>query len=309
MHQMKKLLHRVATLGIVSAICITSAAATTGTVNTSVLRLRADASTSSSILTKVSAGTAVSILDTAANGWYKVSYKNIQGYMSSSYLTVAVAAPAADTTVAATTSYAQVTTSGSALNLRSGPSTDYSRVATIPDGTVLTLSSSTDGWYYITYNGVSGYVAGGYLTLIDEATATAAIAAAQQAATVSSAGQQIAAYAQNYLGCPYVYGAAGSSSFDCSGFTMYVYKHFGYSLPHGASSQLSYGTTVSMSELQPGDLVFFHYDTSYPASHVGIYIGNGRFIHASTTGYGVRTDTLTSGHYCSCFIGGRHIAS
>lgn len=308
MHQMKKLLHRVATLGIVSAICITSAAATTGTVNTAVLRLRADASTSSSILTKASAGTSVSILDTAANGWYKVSYNNIQGYMSSAYLTVA-AAPVADTTTTATTSYGQVATSGSALNLRSGPSTDYSRLTTIPDGTILTLSSSTDGWYYVTYNGVSGYVSGSYLTLVDEATATAAIAAAaEQAAAASSTGQEIATYAQNYLGCSYVYGASGPYSFDCSGFTSYIYKQFGYTLAHGASSQLSYGTAVSMSELQPGDLVFFRYNTSYPASHVGIYIGDGKFIHASTNGYVVRTDTLTSGHYYNCFIGGRHIA-
>ena len=87
------------------------------------------------------------------------------------------------------------------------------------------------------------------------------------------------AYAKQYLGCPYVYGAAGSKSFDCSGFTMYVYKHFGISLPHGATSQSRYGTKVSKSNLKAGDIVFLtDYETGVGIGHCGIYIGNGNFI-------------------------------
>ena len=100
-------------------------------------------------------------------------------------------------------------------------------------------------------------------------------------------------YAKQYLGCPYVYGAAGSKSFDCSGFTMYVYKHFGISLPHGATSQSRYGTKVSKSNLKAGDIVFLtDYETGVGIGHCGIYIGNGNFIHASTTGYKVRISSL-----------------
>lgn len=110
---------------------------------------------------------------------------------------------------------------------------------------------------------------------------------------VSSKGEDVVAYAKQYLGCPYVYGAAGSKSFDCSGFTMYVYKHFGISLPHGATSQSRYGTKVSKSNLRAGDIVFLtDYETGVGIGHCGIYIGNGNFIHASTTGYKVRISSL-----------------
>lgn len=110
---------------------------------------------------------------------------------------------------------------------------------------------------------------------------------------VSSKGEDVVSYAKQYLGCPYVYGASGSKSFDCSGFTMYVYKHFGISLPHGATSQSRYGTKVSKSNLKAGDIIFLtDYETGVGIGHCGIYIGNGNFIHASTTGYKVRISSL-----------------
>ena len=117
----------------------------------------------------------------------------------------------------------------------------------------------------------------------------------------------MATYAQQFLGVPYVYGGNGPNSFDCSGFTSYVYRHFGYTINRTASTQLSNGYAVSKSELLPGDLVFFRYNTSYPASHVGIYIGGGQFIHASTNNYKVRIDTLLSGHYSNVYLTARRI--
>jgi cell wall-associated NlpC family hydrolase len=90
----------------------------------------------------------------------------------------------------------------------------------------------------------------------------------------------VVGYAQQFLGCPYVYGAAGPSTFDCSGFTMYVYQHFGIGLPHNAAMQQSSVTPVSAGQLQPGDLVFF----GVPAYHVGIYVGGSSMIHAPHTG-------------------------
>ena len=81
---------------------------------------------------------------------------------------------------------------------------------------------------------------------------------------------------------PYVYGGAGPSGFDCSGFTMYIYGQFGVRLPHGATDQMRYGAAVDRSQLQPGDLIFFHddYYSSSTASHCGIYVGDGMMIHA-----------------------------
>ena len=115
------------------------------------------------------------------------------------------------------------------------------------------------------------------------------------------------ALAKQYLGTPYVLGGNGPSSFDCSGFTKYIYAQFGYTLNRTATDQLQNGVSVSRSELQPGDLVFFKYNTSKPVSHVGIYIGGGEFIHASTNRYMVQIDQMNSGHYANVFVYARRI--
>jgi len=95
--------------------------------------------------------------------------------------------------------------------------------------------------------------------------------------------------ARNQLGKPYVWGAAGPDSFDCSGLTMYAWGQAGVSLPHSAAAQQGMGTPVAQSDLQPGDLVFF----GSPAYHVGIYIGNGLMIHAPTSGDVVKITQLS----------------
>ena len=100
---------------------------------------------------------------------------------------------------------------------------------------------------------------------------------------------------------PYQWGGASPSGFDCSGLVMYVFAQIGVSLPHSSYAQFGMGSPVSLSQLQPGDLVFFA-----GASHVGIYIGGGQFIHAPHTGDVVKISSLT-GWYSSEFIGGRRI--
>ena len=127
--------------------------------------------------------------------------------------------------------------------------------------------------------------------------------------TTSSKGEEIVAYANQYLGCSYVYGGSGPSTFDCSGFTMYVYKHFGYSLSHSATAQSYEGTTISKENLQVGDLVFFSdYQTLEGIGHCGIYIGNGEFIHASSgSGCCVKVSNLLSGSYNTRYVTARRL--
>ena len=127
--------------------------------------------------------------------------------------------------------------------------------------------------------------------------------------TESSKGQEIVDYALQFVGYPYVYGGSSPKGFDCSGFTSYVYKHFGYSLNRSASGQLDNGKAVSMSQLQPGDLVIFKKSGtgSKRASHVGLYIGNNQFVHASTSKVGVIISSLSSSYYTTGFVGGRRI--
>jgi cell wall-associated NlpC family hydrolase len=132
--------------------------------------------------------------------------------------------------------------------------------------------------------------------ITDEASASAPIAAppARYGGVVGIAMQ--------YLGIPYKYGGSSpSTGFDCSGFVMYVYAQVGVSLPHNAAAQYGYGTPVSRSQLQPGDLVFFN-----GLGHNGIYIGGGQFIHSPHTGDVVKISSI-SGWYSSTWVGARRL--
>lgn len=115
----------------------------------------------------------------------------------------------------------------------------------------------------------------------------------------------VVAYASKFMGSPYVWGASGPRAFDCSGFTMYVYSAFGVSLGHYTGSQFSCGSAVPKSALAPGDLVFFN--TYSSVSHVGIYIGGGQFIHASSGSGRVTVSNLSESYYSSRYAGARRV--
>ncbi len=120
----------------------------------------------------------------------------------------------------------------------------------------------------------------------------------------SNKGEEVLAYAMQFKGSKYVYGGTSPSGFDCSGFTYYVYKHFGITLSRTAAGQYSSnGTSVSRSQLKAGDLVMF----CNPVNHVGIYIGNGQMIHAANPSRGVVIDTINSGYYNTNYRGAKRI--
>ena len=260
----------------------TGAGCTTG----SSLRLRAEPSTSASVVTTLDKSVAVAILDDSVDGWYKIAYNGSTGYVSADYLNV-------DQDNVFTT-YGRVNSDG--VNVRSDASTDSSVMATIEEDAIVTVNGLVDGWYDVTCEyGTEGYIRSDFLDLTES----------------SSSNSDIAATAKQYLGTGYVYGGASPRGFDCSGFTMYVYSQHGYSLPHSATSQWQSGLgarVYSISELQPGDLVFFN-DPSRNAgkacSHAGIYTGDGQFIHSSSSrSGGVIVSSLTSGYYNTYFVGG-----
>jgi cell wall-associated NlpC family hydrolase len=106
----------------------------------------------------------------------------------------------------------------------------------------------------------------------------------------SSVAARALALAKGKVGAPYVWGAAGPSAFDCSGLIVWAYKQLGVSLPHSSATLSTMGTPVSKAALQPGDLVFFY----SPVSHVGIYMGNGKILHASESGEPVKISDISS---------------
>lgn len=207
----------------------------------------------------------------------------------------------------------------SSIYIRKGPSTDTEIIASLIKNTDVTVIGEENGWYKVKYEDSIGYIREDLLsdTKITETSRdgetvnrnTNEVLSSVSNQNYNGTGSDIVNYAYNYLGCPYVYGGSGPSSFDCSGFTAYVYSHFGYSLPHSAVAQMNYGVEVSMDELQPGDLVFFlDYPTMNGVGHCGIYIGNGEFIHASSgSGYCVKTSTLLTGSYRTRYYTARRL--
>lgn len=197
--------------------------------------------------------------------------------------------------------------------IRSKASTSSEIVATLIKDTDVKVVGEDGDWYKVKYNDFSGYIRKDLL-VNSKSTETSRSSTVDRELSLESSstnnlGNQVVEYAKQYLGCPYSYGASGSSSFDCSGFTMYVYKHFGYTLSHSAVAQSKCGSAVEKSNLQPGDLVFFEdYETKDGIGHCGIYIGDGNFIHASSgTGYCVKISTLLSGSYYNRYMSARRI--
>ena len=117
-------------------------------------------------------------------------------------------------------------------------------------------------------------------------------------------GNRVVRFAKKLVGTRYVYGGSSPrTGFDCSGLVRYVYSHFGLSLPHSSYAQFDLGRRIARNALRPGDLVFFD-----GLGHVGMYVGNGRFIHAPHTGTRVRVEKL-AGWYSSRFVGARRLRS
>ena len=127
--------------------------------------------------------------------------------------------------------------------------------------------------------------------------------------TASSSGQQIASFAQQYVGYPYAYAGEGPYAFDCSGFTKFVIQNtLGMDITHDMFTQIGMGQSVGMNELQPGDLVFFANTFRPGLSHAGIYIGGGQFVHAENESTGVMVSDLNSDYYGSRWAGGTRLA-
>lgn len=295
-------------------------------------------------ISKIEQGKTVAILKTMGN-WSKITIENKEAWIPNSILMVEVAngqqqtiptstvpettpeptkEPDTQQTNANNINKAGYISSNGASNMRSAPSTNSETIQSLPRHTVVTVISEENNWYKISYNGKEGYVSKPLVTIgeppADVSSRGADISKVSNqtqvepqttqtsaSAPASSTGNAVS-IAQSYVGSKYVSGGSSpSSGFDCSGFTQYVYGQCGKTLSRTSSSQANSGTSISKSELQPGDLLLFHYYGSSTIDHVGIYVGNGQFIHAANAKRGVVYDTIESGYYAQNYVGARRL--
>lgn len=254
----------------------------TGFVATGSLNVRARPATESAAIAKLSLNDTLQVTGTG-DGWTRVIYNSQTAYVYSKYLSSSMIFEQVSQTVYVTSS---------TLNLRNEPSTDSTSITKLSKNTKLTRIGIGDGWSKVkTSSGKVGYVSSQYLTRTAPYTPTSAPAASSSTASSSSGrtysgsiGTVVDA-AYRALGVEYVSGGSSMSGFDCSGFTSWVYRQAGITISRSASTYLSVGTSVPYSQIQPGDIVCIDHraDGVTSVTHVGIYVGNGIMIHASSS--------------------------
>ena len=186
-----------------------------------------------------------------------------------------------------------------ALNLRTKP-VDGTVLRMIRAGKIAQLLDVTEeGWYKVTYGTTTGYVCADYCQAVHYADY-------ENTEATSTLRDDIIDYAFDWLGVRYVYGGFSFSGTDCSGFTMSVFGHFGIPLSHGAAYQYRNNIPVTTAQREAGDLVFFSSYSSSGIEHVGIYIGGGQFIHASTS-RGVIISSLSESYYARHYLGAARV--
>ena len=278
-----------------------STSTTKATVTATSLNVRSGAGTSYSVITKLPKGTVVDVLESASNGWKKIKTSGgTTGWASRDYLTTGSAGNSSTDNSTSQTSY-KATVNTDSLNMRKGAGTSYSVITKLSKGTVVdVLESASNGWKKIkTSNGTIGWVSGSYL----------ANGVVEQPSTPSTNKvQAVIDLAHKQLGKPYVWGAEGPNSFDCSGLIYYVYKNAaGITLPRTSSAQYSAGVAVSRSNLKAGDLIFSSTDGTGNITHVAIYVGDGQMIHAPRNGKNVEKVSINNSYWNKAYVGARRV--
>jgi len=288
------------------------------TVNTSALRLRSGPGLNHDVISLLSEGDIVVILERENSEWYRVNFHGNIGYVSVPLLRDILTAENFNALGRI------IGTSGSNVNLRARPNTTSNVLTRAQVGTVMTVIGINNGWYKVQHNGHTAYVRSDLMDIIPgqrpasvpSPTPPAPIPVSSAVAVTSPAptpnlelGNQLVEYALSYIGHPYVFGGASpSTGFDCSGFVSYIFRTHNMSLTRNASGQFrDNGVHISRNDLMPGDLVFFSSNGRGTVTHVGIYIGGEEFVHASGSAVGVVISRLDSTYYRSVWHGAKRV--
>ena len=237
---------------------------------------------SGKLVGKLPKDAACEILSVEGN-WAHIQSGDVEGYVSMDYLLTGVEAKLKAREVFKTV--AVVTTD--ALKIREEPNTECGVLTTVPEGEELEVVEVLDGWVKINLDDEAYYVCADYVEVQEKLGTAFTMTQLLYGQGVSDLRVDLCEYAKQFVGNPYVWGGTSlTNGADCSGFVMSVFKNFGYSLPHYSGSQANSGTKISMSEAQPGDLIF--YGKNGTINHVAIYIGGGQVVHASSPSTGIK---------------------
>ena len=287
---------------------------------TNYVNVRSEANTDSEIVGKIYDGAVAQILAIAGeqNDWFQVVSGNVEGYIKSEFFIYGEdASEVIDDYV---TRYASV--QADRLNVRQEPSTDAKRIGYLDNGEKVKLLENQGEWLKVEYaDGKDGYVAAEYTTIAEEfvyaktieeeaaelAAAQALMERTQQqeadapevltkiefpATTYSSNAelrQAVVDYGLQFLGNRYIHGGSSLvTGTDCSGFTCFIYRDFGYDISRTPTGQLqSAGRSIDYSQIQPGDIICYSSNGGRSCTHVGLYIGNGQIVHEANSRKGV----------------------
>ena len=307
MKKLKKLgILLMAAVTIVTSTAVPASAASVAygaaTVTASALNIRSGPGTNNSKVGMVYKNNRLVILEQTSADWYKINFEGTEGYVSTDYLKDVLKAENFNATG---------TLTATSVRVRSGPGTNHSNIGMVTKGDKVSIIGINNGWYKIKLSSGSGYVRSDFIKITGPASMTSASSGTNSSAPSSngSTGEKIAALAKSFVGYRYVYGEESpSKGFDCSGLVYYCYGQYGYKLARTAGRQYSnHGTKVAKSDLRAGDLVFFSSDGGYSVTHVGIYLGDGQFVHASTSKTGVIISSLNSSYYTRVWYGAKRI--
>lgn len=298
-----------------------------GFVTATNLILRAGPSTDSAVLGSAPRNDVVVIVSKHGD-WYKVIHNLKEGYMHGDYLNV-------QNPGHSELGYGKIT--GYGVNLRKGPSTDHHVVTMGTKGNTAYILGLENGWYRVIFGNDICYIRSDYLALTQypyennaspnspkfyrggKSTGTEPSAEALYGSTGNQGGsgntgstsgltgQQVVDFAKKFLGTPYKWGGTTPAGFDCSGFVYYVYNSLGYKMPRMINDMNKQGTYVAKANLKPGDVVIFQNTYASGLSHVGIYVGDGKFIHSPNSRSVVSYADLYSTYYINHYYGARRI--